>query len=228
MISVIIPTLNEALRLPRILKALVDDPVTAEVIVVDGGSTDGTQDIARRSGVRLIETFPGRGGQLRAGAEIATGEVLWFVHADCQVPPGAVQAIERQMIAAPEKPGGNFRLLFEGNDSFSHWLNGFYARIRANGIYYGDSGVFVRRCIYDSLGGIRPLALMEDYDFNRRMERLGPSVLIENPPLITSSRRFEGRRKWAIIMEWLIIHGLFYLKFPTSWLAWLYDSARRR
>ncbi len=74
-------------------------------------------------------------------------------------------------------------------------LDDFYARIRAKGVYYGDSGVFVRRSAYQALGGIPRLALMEDYDFNRRLERLGATLCIDEPPLVTSSRRFEGRRK---------------------------------
>jgi rSAM/selenodomain-associated transferase 2 len=228
MISVIIPTLNEASNLPGVLAALDGDGVEREIIVVDGGSTDGTWDIARRQGVRVIETVPGRGNQLRAGAEAATGDVLWFLHADCRVASGALAAIGRELAATPNAPGGNFRLLFDGDDEFSRWLDGFYARIRAKGVYYGDSGVFVRRSAYETLGGIRPLALMEDYDFNRRLEGLGPTLMIENPPLVTSSRRFAGRQKWDIVMGWLVIHGLFHLGVPAPWLARLYDSTRRR
>lgn len=228
MISIIIPTLNESANLPALLAALTDESAANEIIVVDGGSTDGTQEIARRSGVRVIEAAPGRGNQLRVGAAAATYDVLWFLHADCRVASGACAAICRELAAVPNAPGGNFRLLFDGDDKFSRWLDGFYARIRAKGIYYGDSGVFVRRSAYEALGGIPPLALMEDYDFNRRLERLGPTVMIENPPLITSSRRFAGRRKWAIITGWLLIHALFYLRVPAPWLAWLYDSNRHR
>lgn len=228
MISVIIPALNEAQNLPGVLAALAGDGVEAEIIVVDGGSADGTPDVARRAGVRVIETAPGRGGQLRAGAEAAAGDVLWFLHADSRVPAGALIAVADALAAAPEAVGGNFRLLFDGDDEFSRWLDDFYARIRAKGVYYGDSGVFVRRSAYEALGGIPRLALMEDYDFNRRLERLGPTLCVDEPPLVTSSRRFEGRRKWAIIRGWLVIHGLFYLGVSDRWLARLYDSARRR
>ena len=154
MISVIIPALNEAQNLPGVLAALAGDGVEAEIIVVDGGSADGTPDVARRAGVRVIETAPGRGGQLRAGAEAAAGDVLWFLHADSRVPAGALIAVADELAAAPEAVGGNFRLLFDGDDEFSRWLDDFYARIRAKGVYYGDSGVFVRRSTYEALGGI--------------------------------------------------------------------------
>lgn len=228
MISVIIPVLNEAHNLPGVLTVLTGDGCNAEVIVVDGGSTDGTQDVVRRAGVKLIETSPGRGGQLRAGADAATGKVLWFLHADSRVPRGGLTAIAQALAAAPEAVGGNFRLLFDGDSEFSRWLDDFYARIRRRGVYYGDSGVFVRRAAYEALGGIRRLALMEDYDFNRRLERLGGTLCIKDPPLVTSSRRFDGRHKWAIISGWLVIHTLFYLGLPDRWLARLYGSTRRR
>ncbi len=227
MISVIIPTLNEASNLNNLLDRL-GGQCAAEFIVVDGGSIDGTQGIAVAHKAHLLQTAPGRGRQLKTGASAANGDILWFLHADCRVGSGAFTAIDREMANHPDAPGGNFRLLFDGNDGFSRWLNGFYERIRARGFYYGDSGVFVRRKTYHQIGGIRVLALMEDYDFNRRLERIGGTRLITDPPLVTSSRRFEGRRKWAIISQWLIIHGLYYMGFPSAGLAWIYNSTRRR
>src|SRR3712207_8591705 len=93
----------------------------------------------------------------------------------------------------PEVVGGNYRLVFDGEDGFSRWLAGFYAAIRALGFWYGDSGIFVRRAAYDALGGVRPIAVMEDYDLVRRIRRAGPTACLAEPPLTTSSRRFEGR-----------------------------------
>lgn len=228
MISIIIPTLNEARNLSRILPELALAKSRYEIIIVDGGSVDHTLEIAVQHGAQTVQSPPGRGMQLRKGAEIASGDILWFLHADSQVAPEALDVMERELALNPHSPGGNFRLLFDGDDAFSNWLNAFYSRIRAKGIYYGDSGVYVRRQIYETLGGFRSLALMEDYDFNRRLERLGPTLLIKNPPLVTSSRRFAGRGKWAIISGWMIIHILFHLRLPSSWLAYMYDSARRQ
>ncbi|MGH6660241.1 MAG: hypothetical protein ACREB6_01760, partial [Rhodospirillales bacterium] len=128
----------------------------------------------------------------------------------------------------PQCPGGNFRLLFDGGDRFSRWLEGFYAFIRARGFYYGDSALFVRRRAYDALGGIRPLALMEDYDFVRRLEEAGETCSIGEPPLVTSSRRFHGCHPAAIVAGWLTIHLLFHAGVDTVVLARLYDSTRRR
>ena len=124
--------------------------------------------------------------------------------------------------------GGNFRLIFPSDDRFSRWLTGFYAWFRSHGLYYGDSGIFLSRAAYDRLGGVKPIALMEDYDLCRRLEAAGPTTCIEEPPLLTSSRRFYGRHPLAIFLGWLWIHGLYYLGVPPERLARLYDSVRGR
>ena len=134
--------------------------------------------------------------------------------------------IRETLTAAPNYVEGNFRLLFDGEDRFSRWLTGFYAWMRRHDLYYGDSAVFVRRTVYDELGGIRPLALMEDFDFTRRLERFGETCSIEDPPLVTSSRRFVGRHPVGIFVGWLVVHALYYLRSPTERLAGLYYGRR--
>ena len=130
MISVIIPTLDEAHNLPRLLTALALETMDHEVIVSDGGSNDGTQEIIRRFGAQLIEGPAARGSQLRRGAEIARGDTLFFLHADCQIKPGTLNAINSALAASPDLIGGNFQLIFDGDDGFSDWLTGFYAWFR--------------------------------------------------------------------------------------------------
>jgi rSAM/selenodomain-associated transferase 2 len=228
MISVVIPTLNEASRLTPLLAALASEPTPHEVIVADGGSADSTRAVAAAFGAAVVVTPPGRGRQIRAGAVRAQGDVLLFLHADSRFPAGGLAAVVRVLAERSHCPGGNFRLVFDGADPFSRWLDGFYAFIRARGFYYGDSALFVRRCVYDSLGGMRPLALMEDYDFVRRLERVGQTCSIAEPPLVTSSRRFRGRHPAAIVFGWLGIHALYYLGVDSDVLARLYDSPRRR
>ena len=229
MISVVIPTLNEATRLPTLLRRLAASSTPHEVIVADGGSTDGTARLAEMSGASLIEGARGRGPQLAAGAAAARGDILWFLHADTTLPAAdPLAAIARALDTEETIEGGNFRLLFDGNTEFCRWLDGFYERLRARGLYYGDSGVFIRRAVFDGIGGIGPLALMEDYDLVRRLEARGRTIQIRDPALTTSARRFEGRRKPAIVAGWIAIHLLFHLGVPTGWLARLYDSARSR
>ena len=226
-ISVIIPTLNEAARLPLLLAAIAREKTPHEVIVVDGGSADGSLELASNLGARILRAPGGRGAQLAAGTEAATGDVLLFLHADTVFPEGGLAAIVSALAASPDCIGGNFRLLFDGGDRFSRWLTGFYHWIRRRGLYYGDSGIFVRHDSYRAAGGIRPIALMEDYDFVRRMERLGPTAYVQNPPLITSSRRFVGRHAVAIVCGWLVIHALFWLNVSPDRLARIYKSNRQ-
>ena len=228
MISVIVPTLNEATNLGALLKTLSCQDAVHEVIVADGGSTDATVSVARDHGARVVEAAGGRGPQIAAGAETATGGILLFLHADSVFPAGGLTRVAETLAASPEVAGGNFRVIFDGGDGFSRWLTGAYAWIRRHGLYYGDSGVFARTDVYRALGGVRPIAVMEDYDFVRRLERSGPTCCIEDAPLVTSSRRFQGRHPLAIVWGWIKIHALYHLGVSPGRLAVLYDSDRRR
>ncbi len=223
MISVIIPTLNEARALPALMRALARESETHEVIVSDGGSDDATVTLAIAEGARAIAAPRGRGAQLAAGAAAANGDVLWFLHADSNVAYGAMGALLRAL-RTPEVVGGNFRLLFDGGTRFDRFMTWFYGVIRRFGLFYGDSGIFVRRAVYDAIGGMRALALMEDHDFVHRLRRAGPVVCVRFPPLVTSSRRFRGRHPAAIMAGWLAIHVLYTLGASPALLARLYRS----
>jgi hypothetical protein len=112
--------------------------------------------------------------------------------------------------------------------ALDRWLEGFYAWLRSHGLYYGDSGIFLWCDCYRRLGGFRPIPVMEDYDLVQRMEAAGPTVCVQQPPLMTSSRRFHGRHPLAIFLGWVWIHLLFSLGVAPSRLARLYDNERRR
>ncbi len=186
-ISVIIPTLDEAARIGALVEGLRQQDPDCEIVVADGGSRDATAREAAAAGARVVLSDAGRGRQLARGADLAQGETLLFLHADTLFPADGLAAIRRHL-RDPLVSGGNFRVRFDGDDDFSRWLDGFYAWFRRKGLYYGDSAVFLRRELYRALGGIRPIALMEDFDFTRRMERYGGTVCIHDPPVVTSSR----------------------------------------
>ena len=150
-----------------------------------------------------------------------------MLHADTTLGPDAINAI-RDALAVPHIIGGNFRLIFDGEASFSTWLTGFYAWLRSRGFYYGDSAIFIRRDIFETIGGIKPIALMEDFDLVRRMERHGGTVCITAPHATTSSRRFDGRKPWCIVSQWVLMHALFLVGAPPTWLAKLYRSTAHR
>jgi rSAM/selenodomain-associated transferase 2 len=222
MITVIIPTLDEQDRLPALLETLRREDTAKEIIVVDGGSRDMTVQLARAAGVTSIQSAPGRGGQICRGVSEARGDVLLFLHADSIFQSGGLRSIEEMLAARPDVIGGNFRLLFDGDTAFSRWLTGFYGLISRIGLYYGDSGIFVRRSAYDAIGGMRPIPVMEDLDFVRRLERFGNTCCIADPPLVTSSRRFAHRRPLAIVYGWIKLHVLFWLGMSPDRLAEIY------
>lgn len=221
-ISVVVPTLNEAATLSAALARLDG----AEVIVADGGSGDGTAEAARALGARVISAPRGRGPQLAAGARAATGEAILFLHADTRLGAGALDAL-RGALADPAVVGGNFRLIFDGEDRFSRWLTGFYAWLRRRGLFYGDSAIFVRRAALEAIGGVPEIALMEDFELVRRLARRGRLACVSEPPAVTSSRRFEGRRPWRIVAGWVAIHALHLAGVSPRRLARLYRSERR-
>ncbi|MGQ0685487.1 TIGR04283 family arsenosugar biosynthesis glycosyltransferase [Bradyrhizobium sp.] len=222
MISIIIPVLDEAARLPPLLQVLTREKTEHEVIVVDGGSLDGSAEIAQQMGAKVVLSKPGRGTQLSRGVTEARGDVLFFLHADTVFPEEGLRSIAQILAGSPNIVGGNFRLLFDGGDRFSRGLTRVYGWLRYLRLYYGDSGIFVRRSAYDAIGGMRAIPVMEDLDFVARMERYGKTCCIADPPLITSSRRFEGRRASEIVYGWMKLHFLFWLGVSPDRLAIMY------
>lgn len=221
-VSVVIPTLDEADRLPALVEALRREPELAEIIVADGSSSDGSSELAVRLGTRVVTAARGRGEALRAGAALASGEILLFLHADSRFPSGGLRALCAALDRDDRVPGGNFRVVFDGPSRFARGLTIAYPWLRLATLYYGDSGIFVRRAVYEAIGGIKPIPLMEDYEFVRRLERAGPTCRVEDPPLTTSSRKFAGRRASAIVWGWIVVHVLYWLGVSPERLARLY------
>ncbi|HET8996995.1 MAG TPA: glycosyltransferase, partial [Acetobacteraceae bacterium] len=167
-IAVVIPTLNAAATLAGTCAAL--DGV-AEIVVSDGGSSDGTRRLARRLGCRVVSAPRGRGGQLMAGIAAARQEWLLLLHADTRLQPGWQAAVSGHMQAGPDK-AGYARFALDSSDRRARRLERLVAwRCRVLALPYGDQGLLVHRALLAEVGGIRPLPLMEDVDLVRRLGR---------------------------------------------------------
>ena len=221
-ISIIVPTYNEAALIQAFLLQLRDHAPDAEVIVVDGGSSDGTREQARELCARVIVAKRGRGGQMNAGAAVASGRALWFLHADCEVPRGCLDEIANAL-RDPKTVGGFFRIrlprdrvVYRLTDSFAHYA-GKILRIRCS-----DHGFFVRREIFEKLGGFPDVPLMEDVEFFRAFDRAG-RVRIVKERLIASPRRYERIGPWRLTLTYGLIALLYLLRVPIPVLARIYQ-----
>lgn len=197
-VSVIIPTLNEEETIGELLRYLHRLEPSLELIVADAGSTDDTVEKAKLLAT-VVQSPPGRGAQMNTGARIASGDILWFLHADCRPHPASLEAMH-QALSDAEIVGGAFEY------NLDH--QGFFFRlteITSNAknhllkLIYGDMGIFVRRTVFDTMGGYREIPLMEDMDFCRRLKRQGKIVILPYR-IDTSARRWleEG-----VVKTWL-------------------------
>jgi GT2 family glycosyltransferase len=173
----------------------------------------------------VVEASGGRAAALNAGARAARGELIVFLHADSRLPRGAYAALTAVARERPAVVGGNFALRFDGGDRFSRVLSAVYAAQRRLGLYYGDSSVWVRREAFERLGGYRELPIMDDYDFVRRLERLGPTACLPGPAL-TSARRWRALGIPRTVLSWVVIRWLFIAGLDPARLACLYRRVR--
>jgi len=221
-ISVIVPTLNEEDFIERAIGQLGLPSSGLEVIVSDGGSSDKTAALARGLGAKVIVTAPGRGGQMDRGAELATGKALLFLHADTILPRGwqadINKTLDQRGVAA-----GSFTLKI-GAPGLWFRVVDFVARRRARrlGLIFGDQAIFVKKDIFDSIGGFRGLPLMEDVDCVKRLRRVGAVVILEKS-VITSPRRWTtGGRLKNTLKNWFFLL-LYRAGFPSETLyKWYY------
>jgi rSAM/selenodomain-associated transferase 2 len=202
-ISVVIPVLDEEARIARRLDELAALDVH-EVLVVDGGSTDGTVALAKMRGARVISAARGRGIQMNAGARAATGDVLLFLHADVGLPPGAVGDI-RAALADPGVVAGAFRTrtVSEGRGGpVAPLLRLADFRSRYTRLPYGDQAIFARSAAFHAVGGFPHQALMEDLELSRRLWRVGRVHVLPSRVLV-SGRRFLAWPVATTLAMWL-------------------------
>ncbi len=197
-ISVVIPTLEEALRIVRTVESVVAPGI--EVIVVDGGSRDETCRLARDAGARVLVSVRGRACQLRLGGEKSTGDVVVFLHADTRLEFGWQEAV-RRAVSDPECAGGAFAFRFAERGLRERWIErGVALRVALFRLPYGDQALFVRRNVLERMGGIPIVPMMEDLDLVRAIKRAGRLQML-GLTATTSSRRYLRRGALRTVLQ---------------------------
>jgi len=226
-ISIVIPALNESIALPSTLATCVSENNPHEIVVVDGGSTDGTRERAMEFFSlhpvivsKWIESMAGRARQMNAGANRARGDVLLFLHADTQLPGGALDGVRTAIRRGAVWGRFDVRLsgqsaLFRVVERFMNW------RSRLTGMATGDQAIFVRRDAFRVVGGFGELPLMEDIDLCARLRIFGPPACLRQR-VVTSSRRWEQHGIVCTVLRMWTLRLLYLVGVPPARLAHWY------
>ncbi len=215
-LSVIIPVLNEGAHVERLLRDLPEKCPRAEVIVVDGGSTDGTLQVVERFPfARPVVSQRGRARQMNTGAQEAQAEILLFVHADTVLPYGASEAI-RDAMADPRTVGGRFDINLE-SPRLALQVIAFFMNLRSRltRISTGDQAIFVRQKIFAEMGGYPNIPLMEDVEFTKRLKRRGRIACLPLP-VTASVRKWEQEGVVrTVVLMWTVRLLYFFGMSPS-------------
>jgi rSAM/selenodomain-associated transferase 2 len=224
-IGVVVPVWNEAALLKDSIDGIRRLGADA-VIFVDGGSDDGSQDILRSAGVRWIHARRGRASQMNAGAAQIDSDIILFLHVDTHLSSSGLETARKAM-AAPDCVGGRFDLRLSGSHRrlLALVAMSINLRSRLSRISTGDQALFVRRSVFEDMGGFADVALMEDVEFCRRLKRRGRIACLR-AKLTASGRRWErhGILRTVALMWWLRLR--YWLGADTASLARLYRDAR--
>lgn len=225
-ISIIVPVLHESSVIRGFLHHLRERAPTAEIVIVDSADSTELREQARGLADCILTSERGRAVQMNSGATIAHGKVLWFVHADCQVPHDCLEHIKRAL-QDPRMVGGCFRIRFPRRELIYRVSDsGGNLAVELFGRCYGDHGIFCRRDAFNAVGGYPDLPLLEDAEFYRRLRQRGQTRQLKNP-IITSPRRYEGIGSYRLTASYVLISMLYLLRVPIPILARLYDRLCR-
>ncbi len=232
-ISIVIPTLNEVSCITRTLESIVaqklPETLSAELLIADGGSTDGTPERVieffehnHTLPVRMFLSERGRAQQMNCGAYFASGDALLFLHADTQLGENALLELARAL-ENPNVKFGYFTMQFDSQNPIAK----YYASLTSiNSLltHYGDSGIFARLDFFEQLGRFPEQELLEDVEFLQRAARLSEPYLIERAHVITSARRFEKNGYLWQMLKNISIVALYKLGASPNWLKELYQG----
>ena len=219
-ISIIIPVLNEATIIQSTLLELQKNQ-SIEIIVVDGGSQDNTIKIVQQTGAKLITATGGKAAQMNQGANIAQSELLLFLHGDTHLPQNFIPLV-RETLNQPKVVAGAFELAINGKEKSFRWVE-LMVKIRSRlfSLPYGDQGIFIRKNLFEQIGGYRNLPIMEDFDLIQRLKRQG-EIAIASGRVLTSGRRWQKLGVWqTTVINQLVIVG-YYLGISPAKLRNLY------
>jgi rSAM/selenodomain-associated transferase 2 len=228
-ISVVIPSWRDADNLQSLLPGLAAQERIAETIVVDAASDEKAQRIALAAGaIFLACPAPNRGEQMNLGAKASSGDVILFQHCDTCLEDAHLEAIENAL-ADPDVVGGAFFRKFDGRHPRLMWLESVARFLtRRGGTLYGDQSIFVRREVFQQLGGFSKIPLMEDVEFSRRLRAAG-KIAVLDPPVASSARRHLRKGAWLTTIQ----NGLFIVLYnlgvsPHRLHRWYYGETERR
>ena len=224
-VSIIVPVLNEADRIEACLRRLRNLDANLEIIVVDGGSSDGTWSLAEPLADRVISAQPGRASQMNAGAAVARGEVLWFMHADLGAPSHSIAQIQKAL-TSPRIVGGCFSLRFP-RPEWIYRVSDSLGNLGVNlfGFALGDHGIFCRRDAFCQVGGYPKVPILEDAEIYRRLRGAGRMVQLREK-VVSDPRAFEAHGRYRTTAVYFSILALYVLGVPIRVLNRIYRRFR--
>ncbi|WP_444884084.1 TIGR04283 family arsenosugar biosynthesis glycosyltransferase [Microbulbifer sp. PSTR4-B] len=221
--SVIVPLLNEREQLPKLVAQLRELVAysSCEIILVDGGSSDGSAEIAAAAGLRVIQSQRGRALQMNAGASVACGSWLLFLHADTRLPQGALSAIASASVRGAQ--WGRFNIRISGDSLWFPLISTMINwRSRLSGIATGDQAIFVRRSLFNEVGGYARQPLMEDIELSRQLLKIArPHCLRQR--VTTSGRRWQKFGIWRTVLLMWRLRFDYWRGVPAECLAKRYE-----
>ena len=221
-VSVIIPVLNERdLIAPAVGSA--QSAGADEVVVVDGGSADGTIEVAEKQGVQIVSSLPGRGIQQNCGAQTSTGNVLLFLHADCQLSHDTINQV-RGAAQFTDAPWGGFEQRIPAEGRMYRWLEkGNSWRARKRKLVYGDQGIWLSRQVFEQVDGFPNIPLMEDVVISNRLRRVSSPIILPGPIVISPRRWKQNGVIRQTLTNWSL-YGMFKTGVSPKRLSKFYNA----